>query len=177
MDLHKKTIWKLILLQAKVLNIFPGSIEHFSVPKFISANCLCGTVSYVSKNELWLKRLWLRLAGKSCKSCLTIGCCCVINSNGAGKFWKRANVKTKDKFHNSFISKMIWQTDSVHFQIDRVLSRSKKSSDTTFSATSELKDLLEKNSTSNIRLKISKNYWKSDISNFDPKKVAGKLRK
>lgn len=70
---------------------------------------------------------------------------------------------------------MILQTDSIHFQIGHVLSRSKKSSETTSSVTSEIKDLLEKNGT-NYWYKIGENYWKSDID-FDPQKIGGKLRK
>ena len=52
---------------------------------------------------------------------------------------------------------MILQTDSIHFQIGHVLSRSKKSSETTSSVTSEIKDLLEKNGT-NYWYKIGENY-------------------
>ena len=83
------------------------------------------------------------------------------------------NVKTNSQLSNTFISKRIWQIDLIHFQIDRALSRSRKSSETTFSSPSELKDLLEKNDASNIGPKIGKYLGKSDISNFEPTKFGG----
>lgn len=69
-------------------------------------------------------------------------------------------MKASDKLYNTFISKQILQTDSTHFQICCVLSRTKKSNKTTFSTTSELKDLLEKIGTSNIAPTIDRNYQK-----------------
>ena len=70
------------------------------------------------------------------------------------------NVKTNYRLYNTFISKRILQTDSIHFQICRVLSTAKKSNKTTFSTTSELTNLLEKIDTSNIGPTIGRNYQK-----------------
>ena len=117
----------------------------------------------------WLNRIFLILADKNGKPCLTIDCR-VINPNGPAKIRTKADdakeqvcyftMKASDKLYNTFFSKKILQTDSIHFQICRVLSRTKKSNKTTFSTTSELKDLLEKIGTSNIGPTIDRNYQK-----------------
>lgn len=86
-------------------------------------------------------------------------------------------MRTKDKIYNIFISKRILQTDSIIFQINCVLSRSTKNSGTTYRVTSEWKDLLGKNDTSNIGPMIGRNYRESDITNFAPKRLGRKLRK
>ena len=126
-------------------------------------------MSYVAKNKLWLNRLFLILADKNGKSCLTMDCH-VINPNGPAKIQIKAgnakeqfcyfNVKTNYRLYNTFISKRILQTDPIHFQICRVLSRAKKWNKTTFSTTSELEDLLEKIDTSNTGPTIGRNYQK-----------------
>lgn len=74
----------MILSYKKMFNIFLYSVQQFSVLKIISAIFLRKAVCYVPKNVLWLNRLFLTLAGKNGKSCLTIdwrG----INWNSPGK--------------------------------------------------------------------------------------------
>ena len=77
-------------------HIFTDSIEQFSVLKTISANCLCKTVFQVAKNKLWLNRIFLILADKNGKPCLTIDCR-VINPNGPAKIRTKLTVR-RSKF-------------------------------------------------------------------------------
>ena len=111
--------------------------------------------------------------------------CRNINQNGPDKFRARAdnvldqfcyfNVKQNDKLYNKFISKGIWQTGYIRFQIDRVLSKNSRSSETTttLEATSELKDLLEKKYISANRVTIGRNHLdrRGNQSDFKPKKL------
>ena len=47
----QKTIWKLILLQTNIFNIFSGSIQQCSVMKILPANCLRESFGYLRQNS------------------------------------------------------------------------------------------------------------------------------
>ena len=55
-------IWKLILSQTKMFNIFPGFIQQSSIMKISLSNCIRERVGYLPQNSLWLNRFF-------CKSC------------------------------------------------------------------------------------------------------------
>ena len=55
-------IWKLILSQTKMFNIFPGFIQQSSIMNIILSNCIRERVGYLPQNSLWLNRFF-------CKSC------------------------------------------------------------------------------------------------------------
>ena len=63
-----ETMWKLILLQTKILNIFFGSVEHSSIFKILLTNYIWGTVSYLLQNPLWINKFFANLANKSEKN-------------------------------------------------------------------------------------------------------------
>ena len=55
-------IWKLILSQTKMFNIFPGFIQQSSIMNIILSKCIRERVCYLPQNSLWLNRFF-------CKSC------------------------------------------------------------------------------------------------------------
>ena len=55
-------IWKLILSQTKMFNIFPGFIQQSSIMNIILSNCTRERVGYLPQNSLWLNKFF-------CKSC------------------------------------------------------------------------------------------------------------
>ena len=58
----EKSIWRSILPQTNILNIFPAPIPLTSVKKILEANCVCKTTGNVSINSLRLTRLFSKLA-------------------------------------------------------------------------------------------------------------------
>ena len=70
----EKSIWKLILLQTNIFSIFPGSIQQSSVLKVLQANCVRERFVYLLQNLLWINRLFVDLANKNERVCLTLDC-------------------------------------------------------------------------------------------------------
>ena len=70
----EKSIWNLILLQIKKINIFVGSVEHPSILKILSENCVAETISFLPLNFLWINRLFVNLEKRNEKICLTLDC-------------------------------------------------------------------------------------------------------
>ena len=68
--------------------------------------------------------------------------------------------------------KIVFIFKSIAFWVEQ-----KESNQNTFSTTSELKYLLKKMTENNIGLTIGRNYRKSNISTFKPRKLGGILRK
>ena len=77
----EKSVWKLILSQTNIINIFPASVPLTSVKKLLEGNCVRKTTGYVSINSLWLTKLFIKLANDdSEKTCLPLDCT-VFNPN------------------------------------------------------------------------------------------------
>ena len=82
----EKAIWRTILSQTNLLNIFPASVPLSTVKKVLEANCIRNSNKYIPVNSLWVTKLFIRLADKdSEKTCLTIDCS-GFNPNGPGRF-------------------------------------------------------------------------------------------
>ena len=78
----EKSIWKRILSQTNLLNIFPASVPISTVKKVLEANCIRRTTKYIPVNSLWITKLFIQLANnESEKTCLTIDCT-GFNPNG-----------------------------------------------------------------------------------------------
>ena len=69
-----KSIWQMILLQAKIFNIFPLTIQLGNILKISTNNCDRDTINYISARHLWINRLYFSLPNESKYSCLTIDC-------------------------------------------------------------------------------------------------------
>ena len=82
----EKSIWKTILSQTNLLNIFPASVPIGTVKKILEANCIRRTTKYVPVNSLWITKLFVQLANnENEKNCLNIDCT-GFNPNGPGRF-------------------------------------------------------------------------------------------
>ena len=155
----EKAIWRTILTQTNLLNIFPASVPLSTVKKFLEANCIRNSNKCIPVNSLWVTKLFIRLANDdSEKTCLTIDCS-GFNPKGPGRFRTDAsnpltqtcffNKADQDSFFNIFISKRIKEksTDKILFEIEGL----KTSADNeTYSPTLELENL-QRNGLSNVR--------------------------
>ena len=82
----EKSIWKTILSQTNLLNIFPASVPIGTVKKILEANCIRRTTKYIPVNSLWITKLFIQLANnESENTCLTIDCT-GFNPNSPGRF-------------------------------------------------------------------------------------------
>ena len=113
----EKAIWRTILSQTNLLNIFPASVPLSTVKRVLEANCIRSTNKYIPVNSLWVTKLFIKLANEeSEKTCLTIDCS-GFNPNGPGRFRTDAsntltqtcffNKADQDSLFNTFISKRI----------------------------------------------------------------------
>ena len=156
----EKSIWKTILSQTNLLNIFPASVPISTVKKVLETNCIRKTSRYIPVNSLWITKLFTKLANnESEKTCLTIDCT-GFNPNGPGRFRiDPANSETQtcffskadeDTLFNVFVSKGIKKdTDpnKILFEIERLKTQADNE---TYSASLELENL-QGNCLSNIR--------------------------
>lgn len=76
------------------VNIFPGSIQLFSVSKFLLANCNHKTFDYIPTRDLWLNRLYFEISNSREKICPTINCR-NLNSPIPAKYKTRADNNTE----------------------------------------------------------------------------------
>ena len=112
----EKGIWKTILSQTNILNIFPASVPLSTVKKILEANCIRRTNKYIPVNSLWITKLFIQLANNEEKTCLALDCT-GFNPNGQGRFRTGAedpNSQTcffskadEDHMFNVFVSKRI----------------------------------------------------------------------
>ena len=144
----------LVILFGYILNIFPGSIQLFSISNFLSANCNCEEFNYIAARDLWLNRLYLEISNPKEKVCLTIDCR-HLNSSGPAKYRTTAendieqlryfNQRKKEKvFHKYFAKRIRTNNSNVIFQIDSLVDTSKNDEIKIFIAVSELKALTKK---------------------------------
>ena len=68
----EKTNWKSILSQTNIFNIFPASISLTSVRKILEGVCIRKTRKYIPQSVLWISRLFIELANRNDKVCLTL---------------------------------------------------------------------------------------------------------
>ena len=83
-------IWQKTISQTNIFNIFPASVPHNAVSKFIQSNCILQSKKYVPARSLWLNRIFTDLANSHEKLCLTIDCG-YINKNRPGRYRSLAN--------------------------------------------------------------------------------------
>ena len=130
-----KVNWKTILSQTNIFNIFPASVPINSVKKILELGCIRKTTKYIPQSSLWISRLFIELANKNYKVCLTLDCS-NVNSDGPGKFRTKAdnpesqfcyfNNTRDEQVYNRFVSKRIKDENSTKnhlFQIVEVVSK------------------------------------------------------
>ena len=147
----EKSNLKTILSQTNIFNIFPASVPISSVKKILELSCIRKTSKYIPQSSLWISRLFIELANKNDKVCLTLDCS-NINTDGPGRFRTKAdnpetqfcyfNTTNDEQVFNQFISKRINSEKSTNehlFEIVEVVSKFNKN--IKFNATNKLKEL------------------------------------
>ena len=153
----EKAIWRTILSQTNLLNIFPASVPLSTVKRVLEANCIRSTNKYIPVNSLWVTKLFIKLANEeSEKTCLIIDCS-GFNPNGPGRFRTDAsnsltqtcffNKADQDSLFNTFISKRIKSNadNKILFEIEGLKTDADRE---TYNPTQELENL-QKNGLSN----------------------------
>ena len=154
----EKATWKTILSQTNIFNIFPASVSLNSVKRILDGSCVRKTTRYIPRSLLWINRLFIELANKSEKVCLTLDCS-NTNRDGPSRFRSDAdnpdkqvcyfNTPTDEQVYNEFIARRIKSKelkDEIQFEITDVKSKSKKN--VVFDISSKIEKLASENDTS-----------------------------
>ena len=131
----EKSIWKSILSQTNILNIFPVSVPLNSVKKIVESHCIRNTNKYIPVNSLCVTKLFIQIANADQKTCLTIDCT-GVNPIGPGRYRTGVedpdsqtcffNKADDDHMFNVFVSKRIKreeEPDKILFEIEGVKSK------------------------------------------------------
>ena len=70
----EKAIWRTILSQTNIFNIFSASVPLSAVKRILDGVCVRKTTKYIPCTSLWINRLFIELANKNEKVCLTLDC-------------------------------------------------------------------------------------------------------
>ena len=70
----EKANWQTILSQTNIYNIFPATVPLNSVRKILEGACIRKTSKYIPQASLWISRLFIELANRNDKVCLTLDC-------------------------------------------------------------------------------------------------------
>ena len=154
----EKSNWKTILSQTNIFNIFPASVPISSVKKILELSCIRKTSKYIPQSSLWISRLFIELANKNDKVCLTLDCS-NKNKDGPGRFRTKAdnpetqfcyfNSSNDEQVFNQFVSKRINSENNLKehlFEIVEVVSKFDKN--IKFNALNKLKELNDDTKTS-----------------------------
>ena len=178
----EKGIWKTILSQTNILNIFPASVPLSTVKKVLQANCIRRTNKYIPVNSLWITKLFFQLANNERETiCLTIDCT-GFNPNGPGRFSTCAedpNSQTcffdkvdEDHMFTVFVSKRIKREEEPKKILFEIEGLKTQIDNETYSASSELENLTG-NGLSNDRVSEST----TGFSDFEKREHTGKIRR
>ena len=158
----EKATWKTILSQTNIFNIFPASVSLNTVKRILEGSCVRKTTKYIPRSLLWINRLFIELANKSQKVCLTLDCS-NTNRDGPSRFRSDAdnpdkqvcyfNTPTDEQVYNEFIARRIKLKelkDEIQFEITDVKSKSNKN--VVFDISSKIEKLVSENGTSSSGL-------------------------
>ena len=154
----ENTIWKTILSQTNIFNIFPASVSLSSVRRILDNSCVRKSSKYIPRTHFWLNRLFIELANKSQKVCLTLDCS-NTNRDGPSRFRSDAdnpdkqvcyfNSPTDEQVYNEFIAKRIKSKElqnEIQFEITDVKSKTNKN--VVFDVSNKIEKLVNENGTS-----------------------------
>ena len=130
------------------MNIFSASVSLTSVRKILEGVFIRKTRKYIPQSALWISRLFIELANRDNRVCLTLDCS-GINKDGRGRFKTEAdrpdfqtfcfNLANDEHAYNEFVSKRINESESndrIQFRIIHL--KSKMNREENFDATEEL---------------------------------------
>ena len=154
----EKATWKTILSQTNIFNIFPASVSLSSVRRILDGSCVRKSGKYIPRSQLWINRLFIELANKNQKVCLTLDCS-NTNRDGPSRFRSDAdnpdkqvcyfNSPTDEQVYNEFIARRIKSKElqnEIQFEITDVKSKANKN--VVFDVSSKIEKLLNENGTS-----------------------------
>ena len=154
----EKATWKTILSQTNIFNIFPASVSLSSVRRILDGSCVRKSSKYIPRSQLWINRLFIELANKNRKVCLTLDCS-NTNRDGPGRFRSDAdnpdkqvcyfNSPTDEQVYNEFIARRIKSKElqnEIQFEITDVKSKTNKN--VVFDVSSKIEKLVNENGTS-----------------------------
>ena len=163
----EKANWRMILSQTNIYNIFLATVPLSSVRNILEGACIRKTSKYIPQASLWISRLFIELANRNDKVCLTLDCS-NTNKDGPGRFRTEAdnpdfqscyfNSANNEQVYNEFISERIKNDvshDSFHFKISKLKSKTNK--EKIFNASKELRQL-SKNDTKRSRSRTEKSF-------------------
>ena len=81
----EKSIWRTILSQTNIFNIFPASVSLAQGRRILESVCIRKTRKYIPQLALWISRLFTELANRNNRVCLTLNCS-GINKNRIERF-------------------------------------------------------------------------------------------
>ena len=144
----EKANWRTILSQTNIYNIFPATVSLNNVRKILEGACIRKTSKYIPQASLWISRLFIELANRNDKVCLTLDCS-NTNKDGPGRFLTDADNPDNqlcyfdsvndEQVYNEFVGKHIKSSVSendFYFQIVEVKSKTNKN--ISLDATNEL---------------------------------------
>ena len=154
----EKAIWRTILSQTNNFNIFPASVPLSAVKRILDVVCVRKTTKYIPRTSLWINRLFIELANKNEKVCLTLDCS-NTNRDGPSRFRSEAdnpdkqvcyfNTPTDEQVYNEFIARRIKSKElkeEIQFEITEVKSKTNKS--VIFDVSNKIEELVKENDTS-----------------------------
>ena len=157
----EKSNWPTILSQTNIFNIFPASVSLNMVRKILEDVCIRKTSKYIPHASLWISRLFIELANRNDKVCLTLDCS-NTNRDGPRRFRSEAdnpdnqlcyfNSAADEQVYNEFVSRRIRTPEfenEFHFEIVEVKSKTNKN--ISFDATNKLQELNKDNDTKTSR--------------------------
>ena len=74
-----------IFSQTNIFNIFPASVPPAHARKILESVCIRKTRKYIPQSKLWSSRLFVELANRNDRVCLTLDCS-GTNKDGTGRF-------------------------------------------------------------------------------------------
>ena len=112
----EKANWRTILSQTNIYDIFPATISLIDVRKILEGACIRKISKYIPQASLWISKLFIKLANRNDKVCLTLDCS-NTNKDGPGRFRTDAdnpdnqvcyfNSANDEQVYNEFVSERI----------------------------------------------------------------------
>ena len=129
------SIWRTILSQTNISNIFLVSVSLAHVRRILENVCIRKTRKYIRQSALWITRLFIELANRNGRVCLILDCS-GINKDEPGRFRTKAdkpdfqtcylNVANDKQSHDEFVSQRINKNESnnrIQFNIIHLKSK------------------------------------------------------
>ena len=81
----EKSIWRTILSQTNIFNIFLASVSLASIVKILKGVCIRKARNQILLSAIWISRIFIKLVNRNDRVCLTLDCS-GINEDGLGRF-------------------------------------------------------------------------------------------